>query len=411
MSRAAIIGAGISGLASARILREKGYDVTIFEKEQTPGGLIRCDVVQGVLYHKVGGHVFNSKDKNVLDWFWHQMPDQQAFHKATRHAVVALTDGVLPSYPIENHLYQLPEPMCRQILHELLHISANGYGTPKNFDEFLRARFGQTLYDVYFSPYNAKIWQSSLTDIPLDWLEGKLPMPTVEQILQANICRKPEQDMVHNTFNYPNQGGSQYIADTLAQGLDIRYSTPATQLALREGRWSVNGENFDDVVYCANIKHLPALLSGDASIDAWSTQVQSLRAHGTTSVLCQVDTNPFSWIYLPSRAYDAHRIICTGNFSPTNAPAGFSTATIEFSGKKDKSEILEQLELIPFLPRYLAHHYEPYTYPIQSGQTRQTVRAIKDYLQPKRMHLIGRFAEWEYYNMDAAIGAALHQLL
>ena len=58
MKKVAVIGAGISGVSVARMLNEKA-EVTVFEKKDKPGGLIACDVVDGNLYHKVGGHVFN----------------------------------------------------------------------------------------------------------------------------------------------------------------------------------------------------------------------------------------------------------------------------------------------------------------------------------------------------------------
>ena len=41
MKKIAIIGAGVSGLTVAHQLKAK-YDVTVYEKESTPGGLIRC---------------------------------------------------------------------------------------------------------------------------------------------------------------------------------------------------------------------------------------------------------------------------------------------------------------------------------------------------------------------------------
>ncbi|MCX6834114.1 MAG: FAD-dependent oxidoreductase, partial [candidate division Zixibacteria bacterium] len=36
--RVAVIGAGISGLISARTFHELGFDVTVFEKSRGPGG-------------------------------------------------------------------------------------------------------------------------------------------------------------------------------------------------------------------------------------------------------------------------------------------------------------------------------------------------------------------------------------
>ena len=62
---------------------------------------------------------------------------------------------------------------------------------------------------------------------------------------------------------------------------------------------------------------------------------------------------------------------------------------------------------MPYHPKYLAHHYEQYTYPIQNSTTRAMISELKKELRKENMFLLGRFAEWEYYNMDVAIGAAL----
>ena len=86
----AIVGAGIAGLSAARILMDKGHDVKIFESKSIPGGLISCDRVNGNLYHRVGGHVFNSKHKDVLDWFFSRFNKNTEFVKAKRNAKILL---------------------------------------------------------------------------------------------------------------------------------------------------------------------------------------------------------------------------------------------------------------------------------------------------------------------------------
>ncbi len=401
--RYAVIGAGISGLAIARMLGENGCSVVVFERECSPGGLVRCERVEGVLYHCVGGHVFNSRNQEVLDWFWQQV-EKSDFSLTTRHAVVSLADGTKVDYPIENHLYQMPEEMRNEVLDDLLQIVQTGYPEDTNFDDFLRHRFGETLYREYFAPYNRKIWRRSLADVPLHWLEGKLPMPTVKEILTANIGQVKETQMVHSTFHYPRRGGSQFVADSLARGLDIRYNSPVETLTRKGDKWSLCGEEFDTVIFCGNVKALPAILRGTGiSLPG----VETLQYHGTTSVLCEVEPNPYSWIYMPSEAHESHRIICTGNFAASNSPAGMSTATIEFSEEMRREEIKEQLQRMPFSPRYITHRYTPCTYPVQNGETRGIIEAAKNALEPFGIYLLGRFAEWEYYNMDAAMAAAM----
>ncbi|MCQ2364923.1 MAG: FAD-dependent oxidoreductase [Akkermansia sp.] len=405
--RTAIIGAGISGLAAARMAQERGDEVIIFEQGSRVGGLVKCDVVDGVLYHRVGGHVFNSRRSDVLEWFWKHFDREKDFHKAIRHAVVSLQDGSVVDYPIENHLYQMPKELRQAIIADLMEIQQNGYTESHDFDDFLRHRFGKTLYEAYFAPYNKKIWGRSLTDVPLEWLKGKLPMPTVAEIMDANIAREGEMNMVHSSFWYPLRGGSQFPVDVLAQGLDIRCNTSVERAEYREGQWHINGACFDRVIYTGNARKLPRFISGECSLASLASDVEQLEYHGTTSVLCEVDKTPYSWIYMPGSNHESHRIICTGNFSPHNDSRDRSTATVEFSRRMSREEIEQQLAVIPFHPTYISHHWEDCTYPVQTGSTKSIIDQLKAALHPSRFYLLGRFAEWQYYNQDAAIGAAL----
>lgn len=80
MQKIAIIGAGVSGMSAAHFLKDR-YNVTVFEKEKTPGGLIKCCRINGSLFHTCGGHVFNSKHSDVLDWFWTKFDRNKEFSK------------------------------------------------------------------------------------------------------------------------------------------------------------------------------------------------------------------------------------------------------------------------------------------------------------------------------------------
>ena len=62
----AIIGGGIAGLSCAYYLSQKGYRVTVFEKEKTLGGLLRTKHYQGITYESFYHHIFLN-DNILLD--------------------------------------------------------------------------------------------------------------------------------------------------------------------------------------------------------------------------------------------------------------------------------------------------------------------------------------------------------
>lgn len=91
--RIAIIGAGISGLSVGQLLRER-HEVTLFESENRPGGMIKCDRVNGHLFHRTGGHVFNTRRQEVID-FWSFFSRDNEFIKADRKSGVSMDGNFL----------------------------------------------------------------------------------------------------------------------------------------------------------------------------------------------------------------------------------------------------------------------------------------------------------------------------
>lgn len=62
---------------------------------------------------------------------------------------------------------------------------------------------------------------------------------------------------------------------------------------------------------------------------------------------------------------------------------------------------------MPLNPKYIDHKFNNFTYPIQDKNTRLMIKSLKDKLKTYGFYMTGRFADWEYYNMDAAIGASM----
>ena len=68
MKKAKIIGCGLSGITSAIILKEQGYDVEIFDSRNHIGGNCYDEKQEGVTVHKYGSHIFHTKDKEVWNF-------------------------------------------------------------------------------------------------------------------------------------------------------------------------------------------------------------------------------------------------------------------------------------------------------------------------------------------------------
>ncbi len=413
MKKATVIGSGVSGLSIARMLSDN-YEVQILERSDKTGGLIKCDRIDGNLFHRVGGHVFNSKDQTVLDWFWQHFDRDQEFLKATRNAKILL-GGKLIGYPLENYLHQLPEHETRAIVDELIQMLINEKDKTEkydNFKDFLIGNFGENLYRIYFGPYNSKIWHTDISKVPLEWLDGKLPMPQIKEVIISNIVKKEESTMVHASFYYPKRDGSQFIVNRLSEHQNIKLSYTVSSISTAEnGLLSINNGNIltDIIVYCGDVRQLHNIIHiEDAELKNTLESVADLPSNGTSNVLCETDDNDISWLYLPEDQFKAHRIIYTGNFSNTNNEGSSrKTCVVEFSGKQDQETMLEELQKLPGNLKPLAFNYEPNSYIIQHKETRSKITNLKGQLAKYNIYLLGRFAEWEYYNMDKAIESAM----
>ncbi|RYY08061.1 MAG: UDP-galactopyranose mutase [Sphingobacteriaceae bacterium] len=413
MKKAIVIGSGISGLSMSGMLSDR-YEVQILERSDKAGGLIKCDRIDGNLFHRVGGHVFNSKDQTVLDWFWQHFNRDEEFLKATRNAKILL-GGKLIGYPLENYLYQLPEHETRAIVDELIGMLVNEKDKTEhydNFKDFLIGNFGENLYRLYFGPYNSKIWHTDISKVPLEWLDGKLPMPQIKEVIISNIVKKEESTMVHASFYYPKVDGSQFIVNRLAKDQNIQLSFTVSDISIdKNSMLSINnGEILTDlIVYCGDVRQLHNIIKIENNdLKEALESVADLPSNGTSNVLCETDENDISWLYLPEDQFKAHRIIYTGNFSDTNNEgSNRKTCVVEFSGKQEQEMMLEELKKLPGNLKPLAFNYEPNSYIIQHKETRNKIASLKQHLAKYQIYLLGRFAEWEYYNMDKAIESAM----
>lgn len=151
MKKAIVIGAGYAGCVYSLILKEKGWDVTVIDKADYVGGGVRT------FFH--GGHPYTFGPRHFLSpypetyVFIKRYLEMRDLHKINYTYIEK--DRRFYTYPVhEDDIDNQPEgPQIRKELAALTPESQVG-----NFEEFWKARIGQTLYEKFVKNYNKKAW-------------------------------------------------------------------------------------------------------------------------------------------------------------------------------------------------------------------------------------------------------------
>src|SRR3954471_17478251 len=95
MPRVLIVGAGLTGCTLPHRLSREGVESILLERTEVPGGLIRSEHMNGVLYEPHGSHIFHTEDREV----WELANALTPFNDY-RHRVDILADGKVLNWPI-----------------------------------------------------------------------------------------------------------------------------------------------------------------------------------------------------------------------------------------------------------------------------------------------------------------------
>ena len=399
MSKIAVLGAGITGLTLANILSKNGHMVTVFEKSPRLGGLCKTDMINGYVYDLHGGHVFNSKHNDVLNWVFGKIGTEH-WHYSKRKASIDYNDRTI-TYPFELSLSELPTEEAIECILDF--VKAKG-DKPDNFHDWLVWNFGRSIADKYLIPYNAKIWQYSLEKMAIDWVDGKMPLPSNTELLRAALSRdSSERTMSHASFYYPLLGGIESLIQTINSDLPRFYLGHNLQSIVpqADSKFSIdNIQGFDQIFWTIPLPEILQIMEIPAEVSAAAAE---LRWNSITTFLFKSDQrSDASWKYFPNPRLPFHRIVYQGNLSPSASPCAGSSFTVEMIGKHEPEE------LMPYFPSadYLGCSFTDHAYVIFDKNHSKNSTLVKDFLHSKGIVPVGRFGEWQYYNMDTCIKRA-----
>jgi protoporphyrinogen oxidase len=226
-----IVGAGVSGLASAAALA--GHDLMVIEADAEIGGYCKTVRREGFVWD-YSGHFFHFKHPEIERWLRARMPD--SVHVVNRRSFIDY-HGQRVDFPFQKNIHQLPRADFIECLYDLYFADlARREGkaeAPHSFKDMLYARFGRGISDKFLVPYNEKLYACDLAKLDKDAMGRFFPHAELTEIIRN--MREPDNASYNQTFTYPEGGAIEYI-NALAS------EVPAAAISTGEALQSVDLE-------------------------------------------------------------------------------------------------------------------------------------------------------------------------
>jgi protoporphyrinogen oxidase len=415
----------LSGLSIGRLLYDRGMDFRILEKNKDIGGLLRSRSVNGFTFDTGGSHIVFSKDAGALNYLISILSGN---YVRNRRKTKILYKGLLVKYPFEYGLNSLPleeNLECALGFIKAQMNRARGENqNPDNLKDFFNQFFGKPIAEKYLVPYNEKIWKFPISSISTRWIE-RIPKPTIEDILRSSLGMEVEGYRHQLNFYYPRKGGIQALIDRLSEPIENRVLTDCklTRLRREDNEYILSTQNdefvFSKVISTIPLPELIAIITdvpNDVQDACSGLKFNSLITVGVG--LKNSKISDMSWLYLPDNDSLPHRVSYPSNYSEHVCPKGCSSILAEITYRQGDTiskmtndqvttEVLDNLENEKLLEKEdiitTCVERNEYAYIIDDLDSAENLSIIKRYLNEMSIELSGRFAEWDYLNMDGVI--------
>ena len=372
-----VAGAGFAGAVAARALAEQGKKVLVLERRNHIGGnAYDCLDEHGVLIHQYGPHIFHTNDKKVFDWLSRFTQWRRYQHRVIAN-VPRDNPEVVPAHKTTDGRFFFPVPFNLDSLR-------NAFGEREG------RRLGEKLLNAYPA-------QSQVTILEL----RQNPDPEIAAIADYVY----EHVFVHYTMKQWGQKPEEIDPNTTARvpvrlSQDDRYFQDAYQGMPLEGYTKM----FERMLDHPNIE---ARLSVDA-------RPVLKEARGPVIYTGQADELfDFKFGPLPYRTLFFQFETLFQDIYQTHG-------TVNYTVDQDFTRITEFKHLtgqeIPGVTAIVKEYSRAYTgeegeipyYAIINPENNALYAKYKAEADKyPNLHLLGRLAEYKYYNMDAIAARAL----
>ncbi|MEB3830437.1 GtrA family protein [Phormidium sp. CCY1219] len=431
-----ILGGGPAGLAAAYTLSKLGQPVVVVERDSQVGGLAKSFEREGFILD-FGPHRFYTKLAPVLK-LWDEVlgSEQVTVNRLTR----IYYGNKYFSYPLKAREVLLTLGIGENLRILLSYLWARIYPNknPENFAEWVTAKFGRRLFEMFFQGYTEKLWGIPCEEISADWAAQRIKgLSLSKAIRNAILGNDGKVKNMIDRFQYPKYGSGQLydkIADHLQQNNQtLLLNTEVTQIHHTQGKVTQitlknrqTGEK--ETVNCGGvISSIPITvflqqLQSPPS-DRILNHAKSLKFRNTILVYLIVESGnlfPDNWLYIHEPRVDLGRVTNFANWSSHMLPNSHQTPLCceywcnfdEPLWQQDEAELLEKAER-ELRTIGLLHNEKvsggfvvrlPRTYPIYAGNYKIALAEIQEYLQSfKNLQLVGRYGAFKYNNQDHSL--------
>jgi protoporphyrinogen oxidase len=409
-----ILGGGLGGVSLQYFLDR---DSEILERENQIGGLCRTFEKDG-FYYDIGGHILFSKNTEFLS-LAERLLESNGCRR--RRANQVLYQGRYVKYPFENGLGGLEKEDAYECLIHYLDPK------PDNFKQWIYYTFGNGIAKKYLIPYNIKSWKYPLEQMGLEWVE-RVPRPPLSDVVKSALGIETEGYTHQLNFIYPCRGGiASFVEAFQKDAAKITTHYKITEVKKINGGWSVSDgiseKKYDRLVSTLPLHEMIQLLKDIP--EEVKKAVSGLRYNSLRIVLVGISNeslNGKSAVYIPDPGILPHRICFMGYFSRAMVPSGKSSLIAEISTFKGEetykisdSALIEKVIgnlhglgiLNPQEVTVTDCRKIEYAYVVYDSEYTKKMRIVREFFASSGIDLLGRFAEFEYINMDEVVSRSL----
>ena len=367
-----IIGAGVAGCVAARDLAESGRKVLVLEQRDHIGGNCYDEKDEhGILIHKYGPHIFHTKEQKAYDYL-SRFTDWYAFG----HEVVANVHGKLIPVPFNlNTLHMVYEQEKADALEKKL-IDAFGLESRvpilklREHDDPEIREIADYVYENIFLHYTMKQWGQTPEQID-PAVTGRVPVLISHD---NRYFQEPWQGMPLHGYTLMFEKMLDHENITVEIGVDAR-----SRVTFSEGSVSLDGQAFTgDVIYTGPLDELFDCRFG-------RLPYRSLR---------------FDFEYYDKPDYQGHSVV---NYTVSEDFTRITEFKYLTGQKAEGTTIVKEY---PFAYTGAAGEIPYYSIANEANQKLyEQYRGLVEHIP--NVWLLGRLAEYKYYNIDAMVLKAL----